>query len=56
MLIALNIGNNHISFGGFDGDDLTFVASIATDEKQTGEQYVRGAERFFAVRRGSKAD
>lgn len=49
MLIALNIGNNHISFGGFDGDDLTFVASIATDEKQTGEQYACVVQSVFSL-------
>lgn len=49
MLIALNIGNSHISFGGFNGDDLTFVASIATDEKQTGEQYACVVQSVFSL-------
>ena len=26
MLIALDIGNNHVTIGGFDGDDIRFVA------------------------------
>lgn len=39
MLIALAIGNSHIRFGGFCGDDLSFVASIATDNRLTKEQY-----------------
>lgn len=39
MLIALDIGNNHITVGGFDGDDIRFVAAIATAPKQTGEEY-----------------
>lgn len=39
MLIALDIGNSHIRFGGFYGDDLSFVASIATDDRLTAEQY-----------------
>ena len=38
MLIALDIGNHHVTIGGFDGDDIRFVASIATDRKQTGEE------------------
>ena len=49
MLIALNIGNSHISFGGFNGDDLVFVASIATDEKQTGEQYACVVRSVFSL-------
>lgn len=39
MLIALEIGNSHVRFGGFCGDDLSFVASIATDDRLTAEQY-----------------
>lgn len=39
MLIALDIGNSHIRIGGFCGDDLSFVASIATDDRLTAEQY-----------------
>ncbi len=39
MLIALDIGNSHVRFGGFCGDDMQFVASIATDSRLTGEQY-----------------
>ncbi len=49
MLIALDIGNSHISFGGFDGDDLRFVASIATDERQTGEQYACLIRSVFSL-------
>lgn len=39
MLIALDIGNNHVTIGGFDGEDICFVAAIATNPKQTGEEY-----------------
>lgn len=39
MLLALDIGNSHVRFGGFCGDDLRFVASIATDGRLTAEQY-----------------
>lgn len=39
MLIALDIGNNHITIGGFDADDIQFVAAIAANRKQTGEEY-----------------
>lgn len=49
MLIALDIGNNHVTIGGFDGDDIRFVAAIATDEKQTGEQYACALKDVFAL-------
>lgn len=42
MILAMDIGNSHILFGGFSATQPTtthFVASIATDAKQTGEQY-----------------
>lgn len=39
MLIALDIGNSHIRFGGFCGDEMQFAASIATDSRLTAEQY-----------------
>lgn len=39
MLLALDIGNSHVRLGGFCGDDLQFVASIATDDRLTAEQY-----------------
>ena len=56
MLIALEIGNSHISFGGFDGDDLKFVASIATDERQTGEQYACLIRSVFSLHRVEPSD
>ena len=56
MLIALDIGNSHISFGGFDGDDLRFVASIATDERQTGEQYACLLRSVFSLHRVEPSD
>lgn len=39
MLLALDVGNSHVRLGGFCGDDLQFVASIATDDRLTAEQY-----------------
>lgn len=49
MLIALDIGNSHISIGGFHGDDIFFVASMATDDRQTGEQYACGLKSIFTL-------
>ena len=49
MLIALDIGNTHITFGGFEGEKLVFVASMATDDRQTGEQYACSLRELFSL-------
>ncbi len=49
MLIALDIGNSHVAIGGFHGDDILFVASMATDDRQSGEQYACGLKSIFAL-------
>ncbi len=49
MLIALDIGNNHVTIGGFDGDDIRFVAAIAANPKQTGEEYACLMQNVFAL-------
>lgn len=49
MLLALDIGNSHVKLGGFCGDDMQFVASIATDERKTGAQYACELTNIFAL-------
>lgn len=39
MVIAIDIGNTNITFGGFKGEELIFVSRIATDDKKTEDQY-----------------
>ncbi|MEG1886557.1 MAG: type III pantothenate kinase [Oscillospiraceae bacterium] len=39
MLLAIDIGNTNITIGGYDGDDLSFTARMATDQRRTGDQY-----------------
>lgn len=39
MLLAVDIGNTNIAFGGFDGGELSFVARISTDEYKTADEY-----------------
>ena len=55
MLIALDIGNHHVTIGGFDGDDMRFVASIATDRKQTGEEYACTLKNVLALYHAAQA-
>lgn len=49
MLLALDIGNSHVKIGVFCGDELQYVASIATDERQTGEQYACVLHNILAL-------
>lgn len=49
MVLAVEIGNSHISFGGFDGDDCIFVAPIATDAQRTGVQTAVECKALFAL-------
>ncbi|MCQ2532303.1 MAG: type III pantothenate kinase [Saccharofermentans sp.] len=39
MILAVDIGNTHIVFGGFVDDDLKFIARIATDTTATEDEY-----------------
>lgn len=39
MILAIDIGNTNITLGGFDGDELRFVARLATDTKKTEDEY-----------------
>lgn len=49
MLLAFDIGNSHIKFGGYCGDDEIFVASIATDDRKTSEQYAYELTNIFTL-------
>ena len=39
MILAIDIGNTHITIGGFYDDELRFVARIATNVKKTEDEY-----------------
>ena len=49
MLLAVEIGNTHVSVGGFDGDELVFVAPIATDTRRTSVQYAVELTQVFTL-------
>ena len=52
MLFALDIGNSNIKLGGFSGDEISFVASIATDCCATSDEYsfrILGALSLYSV-------
>ena len=39
MILAIDIGNSNVTLGGFDGDELVFVANISTDTSATKDEY-----------------
>lgn len=39
MILTIDIGNTNIVLGGFEKDELTFVARIATDATKTEDEY-----------------
>lgn len=39
MILAIDIGNTNIVLGGFENDELSFVARIATNTAQTEDEY-----------------
>jgi type III pantothenate kinase len=39
MILTIDIGNTNIMLGGFEGDRLTFVATISTDVNMTEDEY-----------------
>ena len=39
MILAIDIGNSNVTLGGFNGDDLVFVANISTDTSATKDEY-----------------
>ena len=47
MLIEVNAGNSHVLLGGYEEDERVFAASIATDPKQTGDDYACKLRQVF---------
>ncbi|MGM9632474.1 MAG: type III pantothenate kinase [Eubacteriales bacterium] len=39
MILAIDIGNTNITIGGFEGNELCFVARISTDASNTSDEY-----------------
>jgi len=49
MLLAIDIGNTNIVLGGFDGDEITFVARIATNAHKTEDEYATKIKSILAL-------
>ncbi|MCQ2528438.1 MAG: type III pantothenate kinase [Saccharofermentans sp.] len=49
MILAVDIGNTHVVFGGFVDDELVFTARIATDTTGTEDEYASKIINIMAV-------
>lgn len=49
MLLAIDIGNTNIMFGGFRGDRLAFVARISTNAFETEDEYAGKIRNTLAI-------
>lgn len=49
MLLATDIGNTNIVFGGIDGEEILFHARIATDRGKSSDQYAMTILKLLAV-------
>lgn len=50
MILAIDVGNTNIVFGGFEGDELRFVSRIKTDKERMQDEYLltfQGLLQFY---------
>ncbi len=50
MILTIDIGNTNIVLGGFTGDDLSFVARIATNPSKTEDEYATKIRSVLKLR------
>ena len=49
MILTIDIGNSNINFGVFEGDEVGFVARIATDTHKTEYEYAGAIANAIAI-------
>lgn len=49
MVLTIDIGNTNITVGGFDGEELVFVARISTDDTKTEDEYASKLLNILAM-------
>lgn len=49
MILAVDIGNTNIVFGGMTDNDIVFTARIATDRSKTGDEYAVILQSLLAL-------
>lgn len=55
MVLTVDIGNTNITLGAFDGDNLCFVARLATVSTKTSDEYAVLLQNVLSVRNVDKA-
>ena len=55
MVLAIDIGNTNIVLGGFMGDELEFVARIATNANKTEDEYATKIKSILVLHEVDKA-
>jgi len=55
MILAIDIGNTNIVLGGFVGDELNFVARIATNANKTEDEYATKIRSILAIHNVDKS-
>ena len=49
MLLTIDIGNTNIVFGGYNGDELTFVSRISTNATKTEDEYATKIKSILSL-------
>ena len=49
MVLAVDIGNTNIVFGGFEGEKLKFVVRISTDDSKTEDEYASKIRSILSI-------
>ena len=56
MILTVDIGNSNINFGLFEGENIKFVARIATDTAKTEYEYAGAISNALAIYNVDKAE
>ncbi len=51
MILTIDIGNSNITLGGFQGDELSFVARVSTRPMKTADEYAVSILQLLALHR-----
>lgn len=55
MILVIDVGNTHTVLGGFRDDTLSFVARIATNAAETGDEYATKLQSVLAIHEVDKS-
>lgn len=49
MILTIDVGNSNITLGGFESDNLVFVARVASDPRKTEDEYAAVIKGVLAI-------